>query len=839
MGVLLLLASCTFEAENFPASSEYQEEVTEPALQTIVLAEQKRTEYVIYVSAGEVRAVSLAWRLRSIIRELCGVGPSVVLLKEEEVPASGCRILVGALAKEICADPEEGGYVLTASDETIGIRSADDLGDIALENDLRCRLLYCDEAGTLEISRQSVSGRLAGTLKNQPDATFHFVYDPKDEGSARITYLLAMGFQNECGYRAQVHGVDGDYPNRVYIGDVDASAVELVKSRVSPGEYFLGVVGDAIVMSGDSDLGYFFALEKLVECFAQLHEGVEEVLLEGVLQNYADAPRDESYAKTIAFANRLSATYSSHAEKKIAEAAPADKADHELVNALKKRMGNSLIVQANNNLGLHDGYAHRLDPLDHTAVAKYENGCFLVPRSYAEVYFGTTLPVDEKGYVDLASYCSTAEGYTFEYHSTSGLGFVLPQGVISFLDLTKRVDGYSNGEYLARLKRFLNNPYLPEPQNSVEATRVVVGQVDPHVNPKYFYHYVYGENEDGMQGLYSPAIVAVKENGKTVLYVSHEHAYLGTEARRSVFLKRSEDDGKTWITVDEYPSLLHQSIFASNGKIYTIGTSGGRVFVAEYDPSTGASRSQKMGAAVGSGSSNTVLIAKGRVYRCFNHAIASASVEADLLLESSWRFSNNPNEYLTKDRYIRITGETPTSDNFRIEEGNMVMSPDGQIYAMYRIDAAPSHKTAFVFEVSDDGKTVTPIAEREGIVAFPSSQTKFSLIYDAELELYITITSLPTHNTVTMQRNCLGFLVSKDLVHWEVIDSLLVDRQMVNDKYSYWAHGFQYVDFSIMDETLYFFVRESSGESVNFHDANYATLYTIENFRDFVRERLS
>ena len=169
----------------------------------------------------------------------------------------------------------------------------------------------------------------------------------------------------------------------------------------------------------------------------------------------------------------------------------------------------------------------------------------------------------------------------------------------------------------------------------------------------------------------------------------------------------------------------------------------------------------------------------------------------------------------------------------------MVMSPDGQIYAMYRIDAAPSHKTAFVFEVSDDGKTVAPIAEREGIVAFPSSQTKFSLIYDAELKLYVTITSLPTHNTVTMQRNCLGFLVSKDLVHWEVIDSLLVDRQMVNDKYSYWAHGFQYVDFSIMDETLYFFVRESSGESVNFHDANYATLYTIENFRDFVRERLS
>ena len=29
-------------------------------------------------------------------------------------------------------------------------------------------------------------------------------------------------------------------------------------------------------------------------------------------------------------------------------------------------------MQANNNLGLHDGYVHRLDPLDHTAVAKYD-----------------------------------------------------------------------------------------------------------------------------------------------------------------------------------------------------------------------------------------------------------------------------------------------------------------------------------------------------------------------------------------------------------------------------------------------------------------------------------
>ena len=75
---------------------------------------------------------------------------------------------------------------------------------------------------------------------------------------------------------------------------------------------------------------------------------------------------------------------------------------------------------------------------------------------------------------------------------------------------------------------------------------------------------------------------------------------------------------------------------------------------------------------------------------------------------------------------------------------------------------------------------------------------------------------------------------SKDLIHWEVAEILISDREMLNDSISMWAHGFQYVDFTIADGNIYFLVREAVGETVSFHEANHITFYTIENYSKIV-----
>ena len=84
----------------------------------------------------------------------------------------------------------------------------------------------------------------------------------------------------------------------------------------------------------------------------------------------------------------------------------------------------------------------------------------------------------------------------------------------------------------------------------------------------------------------------------------------------------------------------------------------------------------------------------------------------------------------------------------------------------------------------------------------------------------------------------LGHATSKDLIHWEIVDTILVDRQMLNDSYSMWAHAFQYVDFVVEGNDIYFLVREAVDDCYHYHDANYITMYKIDGYVEFVKSRV-
>ena len=80
----------------------------------------------------------------------------------------------------------------------------------------------------------------------------------------------------------------------------------------------------------------------------------------------------------------------------------------------------------------------------------------------------------------------------------------------------------------------------------------------------------------------------------------------------------------------------------------------------------------------------------------------------------------------------------------------------------------------------------------------------------------------------------LSLSVSSDLVHWQVVETILVDRTLMNEYVSMTRHGFQYVDWCFDGEDILLTVRESMGDSVHFHDANCFTFYRIEDFRSLV-----
>ncbi|MBR7098661.1 MAG: hypothetical protein IKC59_04530, partial [Clostridia bacterium] len=73
--------------------------------------------------------------------------------------------------------------------------------------------------------------------------------------------------------------------------------------------------------------------------------------------------------------------------------------------------------------------------------------------------------------------------------------------------------------------------------------------------------------------------------------------------------------------------------------------------------------------------------------------------------------------------------------------------------------------------------------------------------------------------------------VSDDLSEWTVVDTLLVDREMINSDYSCYAHAFQYTDFDFDGEDLVLAVREATGFTNTFHDGKYCTFYRVTDFR--------
>ncbi len=842
--LLMLLQSCgpdTPDVGENPDTGDNGQTVVET---TPVIADGKTT-YVILVDNNDVAAKAFGSALQSEVFKKCGL---LIAVRNVGVNVAGSDVIyVGEHDTEqmnaLKAQVEASSFGVSVQAGSMAFYAKDAAGYAKMENYLRDQMLASAAKGTWSavVGKHSVAEEQTSVeYQINTNTPVRVVYDHQSS-MATTALILASRLKTECGVAATAVADTGvAQPNEILLGAVDRDSAKNLSKYTKGSSFFSGVVGNAYVIQGGTELALVHACCVLLDSIkAGINGSTSTVTSASAQAGTLDLmPRDDAFAELVAKANRFSGTYSSMQDKKLASASDAIKKDQALAVALVKRMGTSLAVMVGSSSALHNGYIVKLDRQDYSKVTKLGvNGHVYVSSDYVSEYFGEKLTADADGYVDLTAYCSTKSGYKLEYLSAAQIAVVVPDGVDSYSNLNQTVGSYKNAEYIARMKAFFQNPQMPEPDSNVEQTRSVVTEIDADQYPRFYYNYAaWGESDEGAHMMYSPGILVREENGKRVIYACHE--YVIQDSPRNTYLKRSLDDGKTWEQILNVPVLYWGSITEVNGKIYLIGNgTGGAMMIVEYDPATGKDRTATFSnVGQGGGSPNTVLVAKGRIYKAYNNAVASAPITSDLLKQGSWSFSNNCQTQITRDLFKKITGVTAKDSEFDIEEGDVVMAPDGQLFVMYRLNPGSLYGYVALFKLSDDGKKITLDDVTGGIMRFPYTKSKFSLIYDESLGLYIALTSINTLNH-TDQRNVLGLVVSEDLYNWETVSVLLTDRQMVNQTYSMWGHGFQYVDFVTAGEDLYFIVREAVGDSFNYHDANFTTVYKIAGYKEFITSR--
>jgi hypothetical protein len=305
---------------------------------------------------------------------------------------------------------------------------------------------------------------------------------------------------------------------------------------------------------------------------------------------------------------------------------------------------------------------------------------------------------------------------------------------------------------------------------------------------------------------------------------------------------RSADRGKSWEQIARIEGCLWASLFVHRGAIYLWGTEheygdmlirrstdGGRTWSEPTDAATGLLATGRYHCAP-----VPVVVHGGRVWRAWEEAeagkkwgenfrpfVMSAPEDADLLKAESWTRTNA----LPGDK----TWLNGTFGGWL--EGNAVVTPDGQIVDVLRVDNKPEGETAAIVRISSDGKTATFDAAKD-FVRFPGGTKKFTIRFDPRTKRYWSLTNyIPAKHAGKDPggtRNTLALTSSADLRNWEVRSIVLYhpDRE---------RHGFQYVDWQFDGDDLVAACRtafdDGLGGARRAHDANFLTFHRVANFR--------
>ncbi len=337
----------------------------------------------------------------------------------------------------------------------------------------------------------------------------------------------------------------------------------------------------------------------------------------------------------------------------------------------------------------------------------------------------------------------------------------------------------------------------------------------------------------------SPSI-AILPDGTYV--ASHDQFGPGSTADRTLVFA-SSDRGRTWSKLCEIKGQWWSTLFVHRGALYLIGpnreegqavirrsTDGGRTWTEPTDA--------RSGLLIAEGKYHCapvpVLVHRGRIWRAmedtlgpggwgthFHAFMLSAPEDTDLLDASNWTISNR-------------LGRDPQWLDGTFKgwlEGNAVVTQDGRMLDILRVDCPDDNEVAAFIDISADGTTATFDAEK-GFVPFPGGAKKFTIRWDPKSKRYWSLVNYvppaERKGKPASTRNTLALACSPDLKAWEIRAILLHHPDALK-------HGFQYVDWLFDGEDIVAAVRTAYDDDAtgahNFHDANYLTFHRFARFQ--------
>ena len=751
---------------------------------TLTVASDGYSDYVIVYDGDQDAAKTLAHEIVTLVYSVSGAliklqdVSEMNTLNEHEIIVGDARECVAdvvsqAATEDFAVVAVEDDIVLWASDSNMYTRLLRYLKNylivanpdrtIALEKDMS--LFY--GRGDIDMSFL--------TLFEGKKTDYVIVYDSSNDELDEYVDTFIKTLYSKCG--VLIRSKDAakyKTEHEIVVGEVRDGVGQLVTDKAlrTEDDFMICVDGDDIVLYATDNRAYAYLFEYFANDVLSESSGEYFVLASG--EDFVYSTSKYNGMSYVEYYQSIYKTYSSQVDEWIENSFKAeDKNDVALVRALVERLGEGFAVYKGSSSALYDGHIVKLDKSDYSKVTLSNGDVVKIPAEFAREYFGQNISVDANGYFDLTEYCKNND-YSLYTDSETGISVIMPASGTAFGQSSK-IGGYTDEQYIARMKTFFVNPYSSEPSNNTEQSRVVIEQNDACYNTENTVDYTKADYSI----YYDPTILSVTDkNGKTVLYSAYsETPYINGGAQTAILMfEKSEDGGATWKRIAKISGYNVPAMFEDSGYIYIMGGFS-NVQVTQYNMTTGALRSVKFATTdinPGGGGPGTVLIHDGRVYKSYANVILSAPLGSNYMVASSWTVSTTVSELYNNSTWRRETGfveKLNANPGYDWEEGSVLLGKDGKLYVMYRSNRQIG--TMLIYELSKDGKTLSYVTECNGtklekksLIYTPSSISRPAVHYDESTGLYISLMCLYMGDSTTnyfftdyLQRAVLGFVV--------------------------------------------------------------------------------